>query len=98
MDRLIPSVFCCVVLFLTACGRECFFPAATDLLTVPKGILYGKKINIATMQLYRGKRGGDAVMVMVLDQPITEDEVKWIEEQEGITKVTYIDMGGEEHV
>lgn len=61
-------------------------------------LLYGKKINIATMQLYRGKRGGDAVMVMVLDQPITDDVVEWIEMQEGITKVTYIDMGGEDHV
>lgn len=61
-------------------------------------LLYGKQINIATMQLYRGKRGGDAVMVMVLDQSITNEELRWIEEQQGITKVTYIDMGGCENV
>lgn len=61
-------------------------------------LLYTRQINIATMQLYRGKRGGDAVMVMVLDQPITKEDLKWMEEQKGITKVTYIDMGGTEHV
>lgn len=61
-------------------------------------LLYGKQINIATMQLYRGKRGGEAVMVLVLDQPITTEELLWIEKQKGITKVTYIDMGGNENV
>ncbi len=61
-------------------------------------LLYGKQINIATMQLYRGKRGGEAVMVMVLDQSITTEELHWIEEQQGITKVTYIDMGECENV
>ena len=61
-------------------------------------LLYYKQVNIATMQLYRGKRGGVAVMVMELDQRISDDVVSWIGEQEGIVRVTYIDMGGEEHV
>lgn len=61
-------------------------------------LLYSKQINIATMQLYRGKRGGEAVMVMVLDQSITAEELRWIEEQQGIIKVTYIDMGECENV
>ncbi len=61
-------------------------------------LLYGKHINIATMQYYRGKRGGEAVMIMVLDQSVSENELDWIEDQRGITKVTYIDMGGSEDV
>lgn len=55
-------------------------------------MLYEKKVNIGTMQLYRGKRGGDAVMVMELDAAITEDAVEWISKQYGITKVIYINM------
>ena len=55
-------------------------------------ILYDMKVNIATMQLYRSKRGGDAVMVMELDQAISNDVVSWVEKQKGIRKVTYIDM------
>ena len=55
-------------------------------------MLYELKVNIATMQLYRSKRGGDAVMVMELDQAISLDVVSWVEKQQGITKVTYIDM------
>lgn len=55
-------------------------------------MLYQHEINIATMQLYRGKRGGDAVMVMELDQAISDEVIRWAEGQEGITKVTYINM------
>lgn len=55
-------------------------------------MLYELKVNIATMQLYRSKRGGDAVMVMELDQAISSEVVSWVEKQKGITKVTYIDM------
>lgn len=55
-------------------------------------MLYELKVNIATMQLYRSKRGGDAVMVMELDQAISPEVVLWVEKQQGITKVTYINM------
>jgi L-serine dehydratase len=55
-------------------------------------MLYESKVNIATMQYYRSKRGGDAVMVLELDQGISMDIVSWVEKQQGITKVTYIDM------
>lgn len=55
-------------------------------------MLYESKVNIATMQYYRSKRGGDAVMVLELDQGISIDIVSWVEKQQGITKVTYIDM------
>ena len=55
-------------------------------------MLYESKVNIATMQYYRSKRGGDAVMVLELDQGISMNIVSWVEKQQGITKVTYIDM------
>lgn len=61
-------------------------------------LLYEKQVNIATMQLYRSKRGGFAVMVMELDQPIDRDIVKWVERQDGITKVTYINMEEDHNV
>ena len=50
-------------------------------------------INIATLQLHRGKKGGHAVMIIEIDQPVPESSVRWLEEQEGIMKVTYIDRG-----
>ncbi|BFL44784.1 L-serine ammonia-lyase, iron-sulfur-dependent subunit beta [Lactonifactor longoviformis] len=53
-----------------------------------------KSVNIATMQLYRDKRGGYAVMVVETDQPVPVDAVKWLEHLEGVIKVTYIN--GEE--
>ena len=49
-------------------------------------------INIATMQLYRAKRGGYAVMVLELDQGVKKEIVRTLEQFEGIIKVTYIDM------
>ncbi|CZR75310.1 L-serine ammonia-lyase [Clostridium cf. saccharolyticum K10] [Clostridioides difficile] len=50
-------------------------------------------VNIATLQLHREKRGGLAVMVIEIDQPVPDSYVKWLEKQEGIVKVTYIDRG-----
>lgn len=49
-------------------------------------------INIATINLYRDKRGGYAVMVAETDQPIPENVVKWIGHLEGIIKVTYLNL------
>lgn len=50
-------------------------------------------VNIANMSLYRRKRGGVAVMVIEVDQPIPMETVKWLESRKGIIKVTYIDIG-----
>lgn len=55
-------------------------------------MLYESRVNIANMQYYRSKRGGNAVMVLELDQGLSVDIVSWIEKQHGITKVIYIDM------
>lgn len=57
-------------------------------------MLAKESINIATLQLYRGKKGGHAVMVIEIDQKVPESLVKWLEGQEGIQKVTYIDGEG----
>lgn len=53
-------------------------------------MLTKESINIATLQLHRDKRGGLAVMVIEIDQTIPDSFVKWLEKQEGIVKVTYI--------
>lgn len=46
-------------------------------------------VNIATMQLYRERRGANAVMVLETDQPIPDKVVEYLENIEGIIKVTY---------
>lgn len=53
-------------------------------------MLAHKSVNIATMQLYRNKRGGYAVMVIETDQPVPTESIKWLEHLEGILKVTYV--------
>ena len=54
--------------------------------------LYDKKVNIATLQLYRDKRGGRAVMVIETDESIPEDVVKWMDNIEEIIKVTFLNV------
>ena len=49
-------------------------------------------INIATLQLYRDKRGGYAVMVIETDQEIEPESLEQLEQQDGIIKVTYINV------
>jgi L-serine dehydratase len=61
-------------------------------VTEVTSMLAHKSVNIATMQLYRASRGGDAVMVLECDQEIGEESVKWLEHLEGIKKVTYLSL------
>ena len=42
-----------------------------------------KSVNIASMQLYRANRGGDAVMILECDQEIPLEALKWLEKLEG---------------
>lgn len=51
-----------------------------------------KSVNIATMQLYRDKRGGNAVMVIECDQEIPLEALDWLKKLEGVVKVTYLSM------
>jgi len=60
------------------------------------GILSRREVNIATMQLYRDMRGGLAVMVIESDQPIDAGVIRSLRKLEGIVRVTYLDMAGEE--
>ncbi len=54
-----------------------------------------KSVNIATLNLYRDKRGGYAVMIVEVDQEIPRDTIKWLERLEGVIKVTYLDTNEE---
>lgn len=49
-------------------------------------------INIATLQLYRDSRGGDAVMVVECDREVPTDAIDWLRERDGIDHVTYYSM------
>ena len=55
-------------------------------------MLSHKSVNIATMQLYRDSRGGNAVMVLECDQQIPEEAITWLEHLEGVMKVTYLNL------
>lgn len=48
--------------------------------------------NIATMQLYRDRRGGLAVMVLECDNPIPRRMIKVLQDLDGIVRCTYLDM------
>ena len=51
-------------------------------------------VNIATMSVFRDKRGGRAVMVVELDQELNSDVINILKNLKGIIKVTYISTGG----
>lgn len=55
-------------------------------------MLAHKSVNIATMQLYRASRGGNAVMVIECDQEIPKESIQWLEHLEGVEKVTYYSL------
>lgn len=54
--------------------------------------LFEKSVNIATMQLYRAKRGGYSIMVLETDEEVWEKSVRQLEELEGVIGVIYIGM------
>lgn len=58
-------------------------------------MLAHKSVNIATLNLYRNKKGGYAVMIIETDQPIPEEAIKWLFRVEGVIKVTYLNVRGE---
>lgn len=61
-------------------------------VTEVTSMLAHKSINIATMQLYRASRGGNAVMVIECDQEVPGEAIHWLEHLEGIRKVTYFSL------
>lgn len=64
-------------------------------VTEVTSMLAHKSVNIATMQLYRASRGGNAVMVIECDQEVPLESVQWLERLEGIEKVTYFSLEGD---
>lgn len=59
-------------------------------VTEVTSMLAHKSINIATMQLYRSYRGGNAVMVIECDQEVPLESIGWLKKLEGIIKVSYL--------
>src|SRR5690625_1199723 len=55
-------------------------------------LLAANDVNIATMQVGRLKVGGNAIMMLTIDRPLTDDEVNQIREMEGFEKVTKVDL------
>lgn len=54
------------------------------------------EINIATMQVFRSKRGGVAVQVVEVDQAVPQDALKMLENKDGILKVTFLNVNEKE--
>lgn len=55
-------------------------------------MLSEQNVNIATMQLYRDKRNGSAVMVIESDQPIHPSVISALNRQDGILRVVYLNL------
>ena len=58
-------------------------------------LLFRKRINIANMHLSRDARGGSAIMVIETDQPVPPVVRLFLEELEGIKRVTYYEKEAE---
>lgn len=56
------------------------------------GVLSRHAINIATMQLYRNKRGSKAMTVLECDEPVSADTLRQIENIEDVIKAIYINL------
>ena len=52
--------------------------------------LSNAQINIATMQVFRDKRGGYAIMVVETDQIVPEEAMKELESKKGIIRVKFL--------
>ena len=50
------------------------------------------RVNIGTLQLFRDKRGGTAVMVAEIDHSLPPEAVRMVERLDGVLKATYINV------
>lgn len=62
------------------------------LVAEVSSIMAFSKVNIATLQLFRDKRGGQAVMVAEIDHSLPEEAVRMVERLDGVLKATYISV------
>ncbi len=63
-------------------------------ITEVSAALSKDNINIATMAVFRDKRGGFAVMVVETDQVVPEETIEVLEGKDGIIKVTFLNVNG----
>lgn len=63
-------------------------------ITEVTAALSKEEINIATMQVFREKRGGIAVMVVETDQAVPKSAIESLESKKGIIRVTFLDVNG----
>lgn len=54
--------------------------------------LAGENVNIATMQLYRSKRGSSAVMILECDGEIPKEDLQQLKSLPGILDVAYLSL------
>jgi len=54
------------------------------------------RINIATMQVFRARIGGSAVVVVETDQVVPKSAIEMLEGREGIMKVTFLNVSEKE--
>lgn len=57
-------------------------------------VLSKTDVNIATMQVFRDKRGGFAVMVVETDQVISQEALDELESREGIIRAKFLNPNG----
>lgn len=60
-------------------------------------MLSERGINIATLKLYRNSRGGSASMVVECDREVPAEAICRLEQQDGIEKVIYYSLAGDEN-
>ena len=64
---------------------------ASGTVAAVTSILSQLRINVANMSLYRHKRGGDALMVIEVDQHLKPSQVAFLSELPGVLSMTYYD-------
>lgn len=62
------------------------------LVTKVSAILSQNHINIATMQIYRDSRGGNAVMIIECDGEVPSQGLQTLKELDGVQNITYLSL------
>lgn len=65
-------------------------------ISMVTSVLSHEAVNIATMNIHRDKRGGEATMIIECDQEIPVAAINKLRDSNGIRKVTYLSMRKEE--
>ena len=77
-------------------GIEVSFTGMYSTLIVRNQDEFGSVAGVTNMSLSRQKRGGDALMVIEIDQHMRPNQVQFLAELPGILSVTYYDKEDEE--